>query len=88
MAWRGWETLPNGNIKVVPVVGWDIASFSQGVAGGLKLVYALDLQGGQRSALQCVLTAEQARELGKTLNILADKMEADVAANRDDGPVN
>jgi hypothetical protein len=87
MAWNGWDTDDKGNIQVFPVTGWSIATFMEGMAGGLRIEFATDPSLKNQSALQVVLTAPQVRELSNTLAGLADKLEAELAADKPTGPM-
>jgi hypothetical protein len=85
MAWNGWDTDATCNIQVFPVIGWSTAAFMKGMAGGLRIEFTRDPSMQNNSALQVVLTAPQVRELSQTLAGLADKLEAELAADKPSG---
>lgn len=71
-----WELLPNGNVRVFPLVGVQTASVPP--IGLLRLEFEETedaAQKGQRSALQLNMSAAQARELAQMLLKLAGTLD-------------
>jgi hypothetical protein len=77
MSMKDWERRPNGDIRVGPLLAWDIAALA--MTGFLRLRYADQpdqvTTGG--IAVQLAMTAAQARLLGEDLLRTADTLDAD-----------
>lgn len=72
----GWDTLPNGNLAIYPVVGWDSAIGQ--MIGLLRLCYArseTEFESGG-VPIQIHLTPVQLRMLSQDLSNMADRIDA------------
>lgn len=77
MAFEDWEKLPDGSIKLYPLVGIDTFK-PYGMMCGLRVQYVgsdAELQAGQSKAVPLVMTTAQAREMARVLTTLADAVE-------------
>jgi MinD-like ATPase involved in chromosome partitioning or flagellar assembly len=78
VAFEGWEKLPDGSIKLYPLVG--IETFRPyGMVCGVRVQYVgsdAELQAGAAKAVPLVMTTAQARDLARALTKLADVVEA------------
>lgn len=77
MAFEGWDKDDQGNVKVNPFTGIDTFVPLRNMCG-VRIAYVSNpdmLTSGERLHLPLAMTAEQARELAKTLNSLADQAE-------------
>ena len=70
MSTDAWKKHPDGSFAVNPTTGWSTATFMKGMAGGLRLEYALDPSLTKRDAVQLILTAAQVTELRKALQVI------------------
>ena len=88
MAWHDdWKKAPNGDLMMNPLMGFDTAAMPEGMAGFLRLSFALDAS-MRTDTVQIVLTEKQARELGSSILELADRLAASLAADKPAGPTN
>jgi hypothetical protein len=85
MVLKGWDTDANGNIKVFPFTGVQLATAMDGMSGMLRIEYATEATLKQLSALQVIVTAAQARKFGRVLIELADLLEKKLAADKPEG---
>ena len=77
MAFEGWETRPDGTIKVCPLTAWETFR-PYGMMCGIRVHYAdseQQLLSGEFATLPLIMTAAQARELAGVFSRLADKAE-------------
>ncbi len=79
---NGWKTNEDGSFAVNPVVGWSSATFMNGMAGGLRLEYALNFELTRTDAVQLVMTPAQVRELSGVLLEMANRMDEQIAAEK------
>ncbi|WP_416464001.1 hypothetical protein [Sphingomonas sp. VDB2] len=71
-----WDTLPNGNLAIYPVVGWDSAIGQ--MIGLLRLRYARSESEFESGGVpvQIHLTPVQLRMLSQDLSNMADRIDA------------
>ena len=86
MAWHDdWKKHPDGNLSLQPLVGFGTAAMATGMAGMVRLEYALDPARETHDAVQLVLTSDQAIELSDALRELADQIVQNLNADRPAG---
>lgn len=79
MSFDEWKKRPDGSIAVQPVTGWSTATFLKGMAGGLRIEYALNFELTQKDSVQLVMQPAQVRELAEVLFNMARRMDEQIA---------
>lgn len=85
MALTDWKRHPGGGLAVNPIVGFETAAMTDGMAGMIRLEFALDPSMQRSDAVQLVATAKQLEDLILALRDLADNLAVNVASDRPAG---
>lgn len=82
MAIEQWKRHPGGGgLAVNPIVGFETAAMADGMAGMVRLEFALDPTMKRTDAVQLVATAKQIEDLILALRNLADNLAFNVSAD-------
>lgn len=85
MALEDWKRHPGGGLAINPIVGFETAAMTDGMAGMLRLEFALDPTMRRSEAVQLVATAKQLDDLISALQNLADNLAINATAGKPAG---
>ncbi|WP_020186538.1 hypothetical protein [Methylopila sp. 73B] len=85
MALKDWKRHPGGGLAINPIVGYETAAMTDGMAGMLRIEFALDPTMRNSEAVQLVATAKQLEDLILALRDLADNLAVDVSSDKPAG---
>ncbi|HEY0292373.1 MAG TPA: hypothetical protein VGC51_08550 [Hansschlegelia sp.] len=85
MALKDWKRHPGGGLAINPIVGYETAAMTDGMAGMLRIEFALDPTMRTSDAVQLVATARQLEDLILVLRDLADNLAVTVATDKPTG---
>lgn len=85
MSLKDWKRHPGGGLAINPIVGFETAAMTDGMAGMIRLEYALDPAMTTSDAVQIVATAKQLEDLILALRDLADNLAVAVSSDRPAG---
>ncbi|GLK79707.1 MULTISPECIES: hypothetical protein [Methylopila] len=85
MALNDWKKHPGGGLAINPIVGYETAAMVDGMAGMIRLEFALDPTMQRSDAVQLVATPKQLEDLILALRDLADNLNVSQAVGRPAG---
>ncbi|GBD47837.1 hypothetical protein [Methylopila sp. Yamaguchi] len=87
MALKDWKRHPGGGLAINPIVGYETAAMTDGMAGMLRIEFALDPTMRKSEAVQLVATPKQLEDLILALRDLADNLAVNAGADKPSGPL-